>query len=144
MIRRVSAVVVLTKALIWYLRRCIFMLVWRLPCPKLTRKSIFGLGLSSSVVCSISSEGLACFKRIAKVPSVIRIGRGSVAPDSLLGSEVSAVVVVTKALIWSLRWCILMLVWILASPFLTGGPTSGHALHSSVVVTVSDYSFHIN
>jgi len=85
------------------------MRVWLKAAPCLARASTFGLGLSSSVVFSCSGEVLADFfllffhnKWVTKAKYDIRIS--GIAPDCLLDSKgVSAVVVLTKALIWEIR-----------------------------------------
>jgi len=125
------------------------MRVWLKAAPCLARASTFGLGLSSSVVFSCSGEVLADFflffflflyhtciiKRFAVFPALFRLS--GIAPYSWLAIGVSAIVVTTKALIWSLRRCILVLVWRLAGPSLTRASTFGLGLSSSVVLSFS-------
>ena len=103
--------------------------VWILATPCLALASRFGHALSSSVIISFSCEHLT-IKWVTITPSIIRIFTVGIAPDCLLYSEVSAVVVVTNALEF-------VLIWILTSPCLTRGPTSGLALSSSVILSSS-------
>jgi len=140
----VSAVIVVTKSLVWFLLWCIYMLMRSLVSPFHASFSWLGSGQTTSVSITFGSTAFFWTKthswgNVTVFPSLGYIS--SVAPDSFFTIWVSAVIVVTKSHVWFLLWCIYMILRSLDSPFLASFSWPGSGYTTSVSITFGSTAF---